>query len=332
MKGNTKIKTNTLVEFFTQMTRIRFFEEECSRQYTQGNITGFLHLYIGEEAIAVGAISALQTNDYVISHYRDHGHALAKGIESNVIMAELFGKATGCSKGKGGSMHLFDAEKRFMGGHAIVGGQLPISIGLALASKYKNEDSVVLCFLGDGAMQEGEFHETMNLASIWKLPVIFCCENNLYGMGAAVSDTFALHDELYKIADAYRMPGVVVDGMDVSKVNATITKAVEAVRGGKGPIFIEAKTYRFRGHSISDPANYREKKELEEWSKKDPIDALKTVLVNEGIMSGEDISKIEANIEAEVAESVRFAEESPWPDPSALYEDVDMNSQSSNVE
>jgi len=332
MKGDIKIKTDTLVEFFTQMTRIRFFEEECSRQYTQGNITGFLHLYIGEEAIAVGAISALQSNDYVISHYRDHGHALAKGIESNVVMAELFGKITGCSKGKGGSMHLFDAKKRFMGGHAIVGGQLPIAIGLGFASKYKGEDSVVLCFLGDGAMQEGEFHEAMNLASIWKLPVIFCCENNLYGMGAAVSDTFALHEELYKIADSYKMPGVVVDGMDVLKVNAAIAKALKSVRGGKGPVFIEAKTYRFRGHSISDPANYREKKELEKWSKKDPIDALKAVLVSEGIMSGEDISKIETDIDAEIAESVRFAEESPWPEPSALYEDVDMNSQSTNGE
>ena len=322
MKVKEKLPKTQLLELYRQMVRIRLFEEESGRQYMVGKIRGFLHLYIGEEAIAAGAISVLKPQDYVVTHYRDHGHALARGLESKVVMAELFGKATGCSRGKGGSMHMFDAEKRFMGGYAIVGGQLPIANGLALSIRYKGEDGVVLCFLGDGALNEGEFHEAMNLASVWKLPLLFLCENNQYGMGAAVSETFALHDEIYKVAEAYRMPGQWVDGMDVLAVREATEEALEYVRKGKGPMFIEAKTYRFRGHSISDPASYRNQEEVEKWEKRDPLVTFRAKLAGEGLASGKEFKAIEKGVNEEVQEAVHFAEESPWPEPSALFEDI----------
>jgi pyruvate dehydrogenase E1 component alpha subunit len=322
MQLKEKVDKVQLVNFYREMLRIRLFEEECGRQYMQGKIRGFLHLYIGEEAIAVGSISVLQPDDYIVTHYRDHGHALARGIESKAVMAELFGKATGCSKGKGGSMHLFDVKRNFLGGYAIVGGQLPIATGLALAISYKGENKVVLAYLGDGALNEGEFHECMNLASIWKLPVLFFCENNLYGMGASVTDTFAMHDQIYKVAEAYKMPSKQIDGMNVLTVRDATHEAVEYMRRGSGPFFLEAKTYRFRGHSIADPAEYRKTGEVEEWQKRDPIPSFRKYLLKQEIALEAEIKAIEAEIEKEIEEAVRFAEESPWPTPEALNQHV----------
>ena len=311
-----------LLEHYRQMVLIRTFEEECSRQYMQGNIRGFLHLYIGEEAIAVGAISALRPQDYVVTHYRDHGHALARGMDSKAVMAELFGKATGSSGGKGGSMHLFDVSRNFMGGYAIVGGQMPVAAGLALAAKYKQEDRLVLCFLGDGALNEGEFHESMNLASIRKLPIIYFCENNLYGMGAAVWETFPLWEEIHKVADAYRMPGKRMDGMNVDEVYRVTQNAVQHVLSGMGPIFLVAQTYRYRGHSLSDPAQYRQRTEVETWLKRDPIASQKQRILSEEMATAEELAAIDQAVMSEVEEAVKFASDSPFPEPSDLYSDV----------
>jgi pyruvate dehydrogenase E1 component alpha subunit len=322
MKLQEKLDRNQVMDFYRQMLLIRVFEERSAEQYMLGNIRGFLHLYIGEEAIAVGAISSLMPQDYVVTHYRDHGHALARGMDPNVVMAELFGKATGSSKGKGGSMHLFDADRRFMGGYAIVGGQLPLAVGLALASKYKGEDSLTLCFLGDGAINEGEFHESMNLASLWKLPLIFFVENNLYGMGAPIDQTLVFHDEIYKFARAYKMPSVRVDGMDVMKVMEATGVVVESVRGGEGPYLIEAMAYRFRGHSMADPSEYREKTEEQLWRKKDPIVTFRKLLTDEKVASQGELDELEKEVEEIVDRAVRFADESPFPEPDALYEDV----------
>ena len=313
-----------LLGFYRQMRLIREFERESERQYTKGNIRGFLHVYSGEEAIAVGAISTLRHEDYIVTHYRDHGHALARGMSSKAIMAELFGKATGTSKGKGGSMHLFDAEKNFMGGYAIVGGQLPIATGLALASQYKGEDRVTLCFLGDGAIQEGEFHESMNLAAIWNLPIIFLCENNLYGMGTAASTTMCMYQEIYKMADAYGMPGHQVDGNDLLAVRELMLETTECVRNGKGPVFIEAQTYRLRGHSVADPANYRPQEEVEYWQRRDPIPRFQSWLLKEGMVSKEELDQVDASVEEEIVAAAEFAEASPFPVPPDLYSNVYM--------
>ena len=322
MKVQERVGKTQLLDLYRLMSLLRVFEEECGRQYMMQKIRGFLHLYIGEEAIAVGAISVLSPQDYVVTHYRDHGQALARGIDSKVVMAELFGKATGCSKGKGGSMHLFDVSKNFMGGYAIVGGQLPIATGLALSISYNEEDRLVLCFLGDGALNEGEFHEAMNLASVWKLPVIFFCENNLYGMGAAASATIAMHEEIYKIAEAYRMPGRQIDGMNVLEVRKRTLDAVEHVRSGEGPIFLEALTYRFRGHSIADPAGYRPQEEVEYWMERDPVLLFRQKMLGLEVASETQLVEIEESVEREVEEAVKYADESPFPPPSALHEDV----------
>ena len=311
-----------LLDFYRQMRLIREFERECERQYTRGHIRGFLHVYTGEEAIAVGAISTLRPQDYVVTHYRDHGQALARGISSNEVMAELFGKVTGCSRGKGGSMHLFSAAKNFMGGYAIVGGQLPVATGLALASQYRGEDRVTLCFLGDGALNEGEFHESMNLAAIWKLPVIFFCENNLYGMGAPASTTLVMHQEIYRMADAYGVPSHRVDGNDVLAVHKLMLEVTEDVRKGKGPVFIEAQTYRLRGHSIADPARYRPAEEVEYWQKRDPIPRFRDWLLSEGLASEEEFDQVDASVEEEVVTAAQFAETSPFPGPEELYRGV----------
>ncbi len=311
-----------LLEFYRLMRLIREFERECERQYTRGNIKGFLHVYSGEEAIAAGAISTLSDRDYVVTHYRDHGHALARGLDSGGVMAELFGKATGVSKGKGGSMHLFDTSKNFMGGYAIVGGQLPIATGLALASQYSGEDRVTLCFMGDGALNEGEFHESMNLAAVWKLPVIFFCENNLYGMGAPSADTLAVHKQMYKLADAYGMDNYRVDGNDVVAVHELMLDVVANVRNGKGPAFIEARTYRMQGHSIADPANYRPNEEVEYWRSQDPIPRFKEWLTGQGLASEEDFDQIDAAVDQEVVKAAEFAESSPFPAPEELYKGV----------
>ena len=310
-----------LHDLYRQMHLIRVFEERASEQYMRGKIWGFLHLYIGEEAIAVGAISALEEHDYVVTHYRDHGHAISKGLDPKILMAELFGKATGCSKGRGGSMHLFDASRNFMGGYAIVGGQLPIAVGLAQAIAYQNHDQVVLCFLGDGALSEGEFHEAMNLASVWNLPVVFLCENNLYGMGSPVAEMLAVK-EIYRIAEPYNIPSCQVDGMKVLAVRETVMAAVDRSRNGGGPSFIEALTYRFRGHSVADPSDYRDKAEERLWLKRDPLILFRKHLLLDGQTSSEALDKIEKDTEKIVEEAILFADRSPEPDPNSLYEHV----------
>jgi pyruvate dehydrogenase E1 component alpha subunit len=311
-----------LLDFYRQMRLIREFEREAERQYTRGNIKGFLHVYSGEEAIAVGAIATLQPQDYVVTHYRDHGQALARGLDSKAVMAELFGKATGCSQGKGGSMHLFDAEKNFMGGYAIVGGQIPLATGLALASQYNQEDRVTLCFMGDGAVQEGEFHESLNLASVWELPIIFFCENNLYGMGASAKHTMSMYNQIYKMADAYGIRGSQVDGNDVLAVRELMQEATHQVRSGKGPLFIEAHTYRLRGHSIADPAHYRPEEEVKYWEARDPIVRFQSWLTEQELVTRQELDEVDASVEQEVVEAAEFAESSPFPEPAALFEHV----------
>ena len=311
-----------LLDFYRRMRLIREFERECERQYTRGNIRGFLHVYSGEEAIAVGAIAALEPQDYVVTHYRDHGHALSRDVDTNMVMAELFGKATGTSKGKGGSMHIFDASRNFMGGYAIVGGQLPVAAGLALASQYKGEDRLALCFMGDGALNEGEFHESMNLAAVWQLPIIFFCENNLYGMGAPSADTLAVHQQMYKLADAYGMRNHRVDGNDVVAVHELMLQVTKDVRTGEGPAFIEARTYRIQGHSVADPANYRPEEEVAYWRSKDPIPAFRTRLMEEGLASEEEFDEIDAGVDREIVAAAEFAESSPFPEPDALHQGV----------
>jgi pyruvate dehydrogenase E1 component alpha subunit len=304
------------------MQLIRRFEEAGARLYMQGAIRGFLHLYTGQEAIAVGAISTLGPDDHVISHYRDHGHALARGMEPRVVMAELCGKATGSSGGRGGSMHLYDADLKFMGGHAIVAGQLPIAVGLALASKYKGEDSAVLCFFGDGAVNEGEFHESLNLASLWKLPVIFFLENNLYGMGSHVDQTHAAGRDIYTSAEYYKIPAVQIDGMDILAVREATMEALTRIRSGDGPVFLEAMTYRFRGHSMADPEAYRDRSELDEWRASDPIERFKTLALAEALISEDELAEIEKDTADTIDDAVTFAQESPNPDLGSLYDNV----------
>ena len=311
-----------VVQLYEKMLLIRRFEEQSGRLYMQGKIHGFLHLYIGEEAIAVGAISPLRDDDYIITHYRDHGHALARGLDPKMIMAELMGKATGTSGGKGGSMHLFDVSKGFMGGHAIVGGQMPLASGLALAIKYRGEDRAVLCIFGDGAVNEGSFHETMNLASLWKLPILFLLENNLYGMGTHIERTRAAGKDIYLAADAYKIPAAQIDGMDVVAVRDSITEALERVRAGEGPVFLEAMTYRFVGHSLQDPQAYRDSDEIDEWRIKDPIDTFREAALVEGLIDEGQVTRIGERVDAAVAEAVAFGEQSDEPGPEALYQNV----------
>lgn len=311
--------------FYKNMLLIRRFEEQCGRLYMEQKIKGFLHLYIGEEAIATGAISGLRDDDYIITHYRDHGHALARGLDVGAVMAELMGKATGCSGGKGGSMHLFDVSKGFMGGHAIVGAHLPIAVGLAFAIKQQKRDSVVLCFFGDGAVNQGEFHEAMNLSSVWNLPVLFVLENNLYGMGSHVSRTHAAGSDMYKIAESYNMGTLQVDGMDVIEVRHHVDKALEHLRKGEGPLFLEAKTYRFRGHSMADPSAYRESSEVVQWQEKDPIDNLAKLAIQYDIFKESDLEKIDKEIQEAVDDAIAFADESDEPDMADLHNNIYEN-------
>ena len=288
----------------------------------QGDIRGFLHLYIGEEAIAVGAMAALAPGDYVVSHYRDHGHALARGMDPNIVMAELFGKSTGSSGGKGGSMHLFDVSRGFMGGYAIVGGQLPIATGLGLAIKQQDGEGVVLCFFGDGAVNQGEFHEALNMASLWKLPVLFILENNLYGMGTHVDRTHAAGRDMYSMADAYKIPSAQIDGMDLETVREAVGEAVRRVRSGSGPVFLEAMAYRFRGHSMADPSAYRDQAEVDEWRVKDPIERFRKMALDLELITPDQIGSIDREAMDTVAAAVKFARESPDPEPGALYTNV----------
>jgi pyruvate dehydrogenase E1 component alpha subunit len=294
-----------------EMIRIRRFEERCAQLYGAGKIRGFLHLYVGEEAVAVGVLQALRPEDAIVATYREHGQALVRGIPARAVMAEMFGKATGCSLGRGGSMHLFDARTRFYGGNAIVGGGLPLAVGVALADRLRGDRHVTGCFFGDGAVAEGEFHESLNLAALWRLPVLFVCENNRYAMGTAIERHQAQLDLLLK-ARGYSIPGESVDGMDVLAVEAAARRAADHVRVGEGPVFLEARTYRFRAHSAYDAELYRSKDEVQEWRKRDPIPALQALLAARGLMSPSDVERIEDEVSREIEDAVAFAESSPW--------------------
>jgi pyruvate dehydrogenase E1 component alpha subunit len=293
-----------------EMLRIRRFEERCVELYSATKIRGFLHLYIGEEAVAVGVMSALTPVDAVVSTYREHGHALARGLSAASVMAEMFGKATGCSRGRGGSMHLFDAATRFYGGNAIVGGGLPLALGFALADHMLARPVVTACFFGDGAVAEGEFHEVVNLATLWHLPIVFCCENNRYAMGTALERTHAVTDIAGRAA-SYGLPAHAVDGMDVEAVAAAARAAVDHARSGGGPVFLELRTYRFRAHSMYDPDRYRDKAEIAEWRKRDPIDVYAARLRGDGRLTDDDMAAMEAEAAAEIDAAVAAAEEAP---------------------
>ncbi len=311
------------VRMLRQMLLIRRFEEKAAEAYALGKIGGFCHLYIGQEAVAVGSLAALREDDYAICSYREHGQALTRGIPPGAVMAELFGKATGCSKGKGGSMHLFDARRRFMGGHAIVGGHIPLATGIAFAIKYQGGDQVCVCYFGEAAVNIGAFHEALNMASVWKLPVIFLCENNRYGMGTAFERVAAVTD-VAEHACSYDMAAELVDGMNVLTVHDATRRAVDRARKGGHPTLLEVRTYRYMGHSMSDPLHgvYRTKDEVEEQKKKDPISRLADKLKEEKLMDQAGLDEMDAAVHAEVDEAVKFADESPDPDPAELYTDV----------
>jgi pyruvate dehydrogenase E1 component alpha subunit len=294
-----------------QMLRIRRFEEKSAELYSAGKIRGFLHLYIGEEAVAAGAIAALDADDAIVATYREHGHALVRGISANSIMAELYGKQEGCSHGRGGSMHLFDAAKRFYGGNAIVAGGLPIAVGLALADKLQGRARVTACFFGEGAVAEGEFHECMNLAALWKLPVLFCCENNLYAMGTALRRSESEIDLCLK-ATSYEIAAWPIDGMDVVACENAARRAVLAVRSGEGPFFLEFRTYRFRAHSMYDPQLYRTKQEVEEWKKRDPVTTFEQRLREQRLLDDDELKRVEAQVAAEIGQAIEFAEAGTW--------------------
>lgn len=317
-------KRENLLPLYRDMLLIRRFEEKSAEMYALAKIAGFLHLYIGQEAVAVGCLAATRSDDYVISSYRDHGHCLARGSDPKKVMAELFGRATGLCKGKGGSMHLIDAERNFMGGYAIVGGHLPLAVGLAFAIHYRKSDQVVLCFFGDGAVPSGQAHESFNLAALWNLPVIFICENNRYGMGTPVQREMSLYTNLIDRAISHGMRAEQVDGMDVLAVRDLMTRVVAAVRERHHPYFVEALTYRFMGHSMADPAHgvYRTREEVEEARKEDPLGRLRETILRSGCGSEVDFKQLEREIDEVVRASVTFAEESPFPGMSALYEDV----------
>jgi pyruvate dehydrogenase E1 component alpha subunit len=302
------------------MLLIRRFEEKCAELYSAGKIQGFLHLYIGEEAIAVGAMRALNPADNVVATYREHGHALARGMSPGAAMAEMYGKANGCSRGRGGSMHLFDARLRFFGGYAIVGGGLPVALGLALADRLRKRPTLTACLFGDGAVAEGEFHESLNLAALWKLPVLFLCENNLYAMGTHVERHQAQPD-IAKKAAAYGLPGEAVDGMDVRAVEAATRRAAEAVRGG-GPYLLEYRTYRFRAHSMYDAELYRGKDEVERWKDRDPIKLFTAQFRSEGTLTDADLAALERAVAGEIADAVAFAEAGEWEPIADLLRDV----------
>jgi pyruvate dehydrogenase E1 component alpha subunit len=295
------------VRLLGQMLRIRRFEEKCVELYSATKIRGFLHLYIGEEAVAVGVNACLDSSDSLVATYREHGHAIARGIGMDVVMAEMFGKVEGCSRGRGGSMHLFDEATRFYGGNAIVGGGLPVAVGLALADKMRGRRAVTACFFGEGAVAEGEFHESMNLAALWHLPVLFCCENNLYAMGTALSRSESETNLAVK-ASGYEMPAWSVDGMDVEAVEDAAQHAVTAIRGGGGPHFLELRTYRYRAHSMYDPERYRDRAEVDRWKEHDPIELLTTRLEEAGLLRADEVAELEQDVAAEIERAVAFAD------------------------
>lgn len=318
----TKFSKETYLYWYELMQLIRQFELKAEEMYKMaGKIRGFFHAYVGQEAIAAGCMTATNPDDPFITAYRDHGLGLAKGMSPDACMAELYGKATGCSKGKGGSMHFFSAEHKFFGGHGIVGAQIGTGAGLAFAEKYKGTQNVALCFFGDGAARQGILHETFNLAMLWKLPVIFICENNNYAMGTSVKRTSNVVD-IYKLADAYDMPADMVDGMIAENIHEAVARAVKRARAGEGPTLLEFKTYRYKGHSISDPQKYRSKEEVDEYKDQDPIVKVKKTILENQFATEAELTAIDEKINGVVEASVKFAEESPWPDESELLKDV----------
>lgn len=311
--------------WYDSMLLQRKFEEKTGQLYGQQKIRGFCHLYIGQEACSSGSVSALEKGDKYITAYRDHGHPLALGTDPGKIMAEMYGKATGTTKGKGGSMHIFDKEVGFMGGHGIVGAQIPMGAGIGFAEQYLNTGKVCICYFGDGAIRQGAFHETLNMAMNWKIPTIFVVENNGYAMGTSVERTSNVR-ELYTLGEAYDIPSEAVDGMDVEIVHEAVSRAAERARKGEGPTFLEFKTYRYRGHSMSDPQKYRTKEEVADWKERDPIDIIKDRILTNGIATQEELDVIDARIKKQVEDAVKFAEESPWPKPEEAFDDVYVQS------
>lgn len=309
------------LDLYYQMVLIRRVEEQAAQLYQQGKIGGFLHLYIGQEAVSTGLISARRSVDRVITAYRDHGVAINCGLSARQVMAELLGKATGMSKGKGGSMHMADVNKNFWGGHAIVGAHLPIASGLALGDHYRGENNVTICMFGDGATNIGYFHEAVNLSKVWKLPVLWVCENNQYGMGTAVERASAV-SAIRQKAEGYGMPNGQVNGMDVMAVRLAAQEAMEYIRAGNGPYFLEINTYRFRGHSMGDPERYRQSEEVKKWQENDPIGIYYKYLMDQGLATAAEMQEIEDQVEAEVQDAVQFAENSPEPGPEELYSDI----------
>ncbi|HYI13790.1 MAG TPA: pyruvate dehydrogenase (acetyl-transferring) E1 component subunit alpha [Thermomicrobiales bacterium] len=318
------MERDDLLDMYRQMYLIRRFEERSAEQYAYGKIGGFLHLYIGEEAVAVGAIKALGPKDHLVTHYRDHGYALAIGADPGAVMAELFGKATGTTSGRGGSMHLTHVERNFWGGYAIVAGHIPMATGLGLALQYQEIDGVAMCIFGDGSTNAGAFHEALNMAAVWKVPVIFLCENNLYAMGTAHEYVSAVPQMSTK-AKAYDIPAEVVDGQDVLAMYEATQRAVEHCKAGKGPYFLEAMTYRFRGHSMADPETYRDKEEIEKRRNDDPLILFSQKLLDAEIAQQSDIDVIHDEIEQLVEQAIEFADNSPVPDPNTIYDHIYAN-------
>lgn len=314
-----QMDTDQLLDFYRQMYLIRRFEERAAEQYAYGKIGGFLHLYIGEEAVAVGAIAAMSENDHLFTHYRDHGYALAIGADPNEAMAELFGKVTGTTKGRGGSMHMVHPERNFWGGYAIVGGHVPLAVGAGLALKHKGEDAVSVAIFGDGATNAGAFHEAANMASLWKLPVVFLCENNQYGMGTHVEYASAVPQMATK-AQGHGIETEIVDGQDVLAMYDVMQRAIRHCKDGNGPFFIEAMTYRFRGHSMADPEMYRDRQEIDHHRERDPIPMFKQQLIEAEKASSEDFDRIDQEVEEVVEQAVQFADASEFPDPSTIYD------------
>jgi len=323
-KANTKqFSKETYMKWFESMLLMRKFEEKAGQLYGRQKIKGFCHLYIGQEACVAGAVSALKEGDKYITAYRDHAHPIGLGTDPKYIMAELFAKDTGISRGKGGSMHMFDKEKNFFGGHGIVGGQIPLGAGIAFAEKYNETDNLCMCYLGDGAVRQGSFHETLNMSMTMKLPVIFVIENNGYAMGTSVKRTSNVTD-LYKLGDAYFMPSEPVNAMNVEDVHHAVDKAAKQVRNGDGPYLLEFRTYRYKGHSMSDPAKYRTKEELAEYKNQDPIEQVKGTILDKEMATEEQIKEIEKKIKSTIEDCVKFAEESPYPDAEEAYKHVYM--------
>jgi len=322
-KSKMEFSKETYLFWFESMLLMRKFEEKAGQLYGQQKIKGFCHLYIGQEACAAGAVSALKKGDKWITAYRDHAHPLALGTSPNAIMAELYGKETGVSKGKGGSMHMFDKEHNFIGGHGIVGGQVPLGAGIAFAEKYNKTGNLCICHMGDGAVRQGAFHEALNMAMLWSLPVIFVIENNGYAMGTSVKRTSNVH-ALYTLGESYDIPSEPVDGMNVEDIHKAVSRAAERARKGDGPTLLEFRTYRYKGHSMSDPAKYRTKEEVEGYKQRDPVEVVKTTILKNKLATEKELEAIELKVAQQVEESVKFAEESNFPDPSEAFTDIYM--------